>query len=63
LSNYEDGKWRNVSRDVLPGYSENASQFKGTNFYLDNRGGKPVVRSLPGKKAWRFSDGRFVLEG
>lgn len=60
---YEDGKWRNVSRDALPGYTENASQFKGTNFYLENRGGKPVVRSLPGKKAWRFSEGRFVLEG
>lgn len=60
---YEVGQWRNVSRDALPGYTENTSQFRGTNFYLENRGGKPVVVSLPGKKLWRFSEGRFVSEG
>jgi len=59
---YEGGHWHDVSKDALPGYTENSRQFNGTNFYLESRGGKPVMRSLPGKKAWRFSGDRFIPE-
>ncbi|MDF9441089.1 energy transducer TonB [Stenotrophomonas acidaminiphila] len=59
---YDGNQWRDVSREVLPGYQADASRFRGTNYYLDGAGGTVKVRSLPAKKAWRYSGGRFVQE-
>lgn len=60
---YDGNQWRDISREVLPGYQTDASRFRGTNYYLDGTGGTVKVRSLPAKKAWRYSGGRFVQEG
>ncbi len=60
---YDGKQWRDISREVLPGYQADASRFRGTNYYLDGAGGTVKVRSLPAKKAWRYSGGRFVQEG
>ncbi|MCU1055340.1 hypothetical protein JAK47_12450 [Stenotrophomonas maltophilia] len=59
---YEGGRWRNASSDVLPGYTESVRQFKGTNFYLDSSNGRPVLRSLPGRDAWTYANGRFARQ-
>lgn len=59
---YAGGKWLNVSREVLPGYQEDVTRFRGTNFYLDGRSGTPTVRTLPDKRAWQYANGRFVPE-
>jgi len=60
---YDGNEWRDISREVLPGYQADASRFRGTNYYLDSAGDTVKVRSLPAKKAWRYSGGRFVQEG
>lgn len=60
---YDGNQWRDISREVLPGYQADASRFRGTNYYLDSAGDTVKVRSLPAKKAWRYSGGRFVQEG
>lgn len=59
---YAEGKWSNVSREVLPGYQEDVARFRGTNFYLDAGSVTPKVRTLPDKKAWHYVGGRFVRE-
>ncbi len=59
---YEGGRWHNASSDVLPGYTESAKHFKGTNFYLDSSNGRPVLRSLPGREAWTYANGRFARQ-
>jgi hypothetical protein len=60
---YDGQRWRDVSGEVLPGYQMDASRFRGTNYYLDKAGSAVKVRSLPARKAWRYSNGRFVQEG
>lgn len=59
---YEGGRWHNASSDVLPGCTESAKKFKGTNFYLDSSNGRPVLRSLPGREAWTYANGRFARQ-
>lgn len=59
---YDGRQWRDVSRDLLPSYTTDATRFRGTNYYLDGTDSAVKVRSLPAKKAWRYSGGRFVPE-
>ncbi len=59
VERFDGRQWRDVSVAVLPGYTNK----NGSNYYLDGTGGAVKVRSLPAKKAWRYSEGRFVPEG
>lgn len=59
VAHFDGKQWSDVSAATLPGYANR----NGTNYYLDSAGGAVRVRSLPGKKAWRYSNGRFVMEG
>lgn len=52
-------QWRDVSAATLPGYVNR----NGSNYYLDETDGVVKLRNLPAKKAWRYSEGRFVQEG
>lgn len=59
VERFDGRQWRDVSAATLPGYVNR----NGSNYYLDGAGGVVKVRSLPAKKAWRYSGGRFVQEG
>lgn len=59
VERFDGWQWRDVSAATLPGYVNR----NGTNYYLDGTGSAVKVRSLPAKKAWRYSGGRFVPEG
>lgn len=59
VERFDGRQWQDVSAAALPGYASK----NGTNYYLDGTGGAVKVRSLPAKKAWRYSDGRFFQEG
>lgn len=59
VERFDGRQWRDVSAATLPGYVNR----NGSNYYLDGAGGIVKVRSLPAKKAWRYSGGRFVQEG
>jgi len=59
VERFDGRQWRDVSAATLPGYVNK----NGTNYYLDGAGSAVKVRSLPAKKAWRYSDGRFSQEG
>jgi hypothetical protein len=59
VERFDGRQWRDVSAAVLPGYTNKS----GSNYYLDGTGSAVKVRSLPAKKAWRYSEGRFVPEG
>lgn len=58
VERFDGRQWRDVSAATLPGYVNR----NGSNYYLDTTGGDVKVRSLPAKKAWRYSSGRFVSE-
>lgn len=59
VERFDGRQWRDVSAATLPGYVNR----NGSNYYLDGSGGAVKVRSLPTKKVWRYSDGRFIQEG
>lgn len=59
VERFDGRQWRDVSAATLPGYVNR----NGSNYYLDGAGGAVQVRSLPAKKVWRYSGGRFVQEG
>lgn len=59
VERFDGLQWRDVSAATLPGYVNR----NGSNYYLDETAGVVKVRSLPAKKAWRYSGGRFVQEG
>lgn len=59
VERFDGRQWRDVSAAVLPGYTNK----NGSNYYLDGTGSTVKVRSLPAKRAWRYSEGRFVPEG
>lgn len=59
VERFDGRQWRDVSAAVLPGYTNK----NGANYYLDGTGSAVKVRSLPAKKAWRYSEGRFAPEG
>ena len=59
VERFDGRQWRDVSVEALPGYTNK----NGSNYYLDGTGRAAKVRSLPAKKAWRYSEGRFVPEG
>ncbi|WP_329772336.1 hypothetical protein [Stenotrophomonas maltophilia] len=59
VERFDGRQWRDVSAVILPGYTNR----NGSNYYLDRSGIAVKVRSLPARKAWRYSNGRFVQEG
>ncbi|MCI2260909.1 hypothetical protein [Xanthomonas indica] len=59
VERFDGRQWRDVSAATLPGYVNR----NGSSYYLDVNGGTVKVRSLPAKKAWRYSGSRFVQEG
>ncbi len=59
VERFDGRQWRDVSAGTLPGYVNR----NGSNYYLDGTDGVVKLRNLPAKKAWRYSEGRFVQEG
>ncbi|WP_313644212.1 hypothetical protein [Stenotrophomonas sp.] len=59
VERFDGRQWRDVSAGTLPGYVNR----NGSNYYLDGADGVVKLRNLPAKKAWRYSEGRFVQEG
>lgn len=59
VERFDGRQWRDVSAATLPGYVNR----NGSNYYLDETDGVVKLRNLPAKKAWRYSEGRFVQEG